>query len=325
MKWWFIGGIAVIVAFMGLALYVTAPLSNPQGGRYYVFHAGVREPGESSEEGEGGGTLVLALSAEPGQIDPQAGGDSGLNVVLPYLFDTLVARDANRGIIPSLAQSWDAAAAGTLTVHLNPGVYFQDGNPVTAEAVRLTFERFKQVGQRSPIYSTISRITAIDALDELSVRFTFDGAADDLLNALATPWAGIISPESIQSQSGASARRMVGTGPFMLGDWQKGESITLIRNNGYLWAPDLYQNRRSAHVQALLFKLLPDPGASIKALEARQVDVVIVDHPDQVAELRNDPGLELGPQGLVYRKGIFGLRMGALHQLLVNDVKVPGN
>ncbi len=322
MKWWFIGGIAVIVAVMGLALYATAPLARPQNDRYLVIHTGAHEPGEQGEENEGGGTLVLALSAEPDQIDPQAGSDAGLKTVLPYLFDTLVTRDADRGIVPDIAQSWDFGADGTLTMHLEPGVYFQDGDPLTADSVRGTFERFKQVGRRSPIYNTISQIARIDVLDDLTVRFSFQGSGDELLSALATPWAGIISPESGKAQPGE--RRMIGTGPFMLGDWQKGESITLIRNNGYLWGPEVVQNRRPVHVQALLLKVMPDVHAQVAALQARQVDVLL-GPPEQESALKSDPGLAVNADGLAYRKGIFGLKLGALHDVLVNDVKVPGN
>lgn len=322
MKWWFMSGLVVITALMATAFYLAAPLARPENDRHLVIRTGTHEPGEQGEQCEGDGTLALALSAEPAQIDPQAGADRSLETVLPYLFDTLVTRDADGRLIADLARSWDASADGTLTMQLQPGVYFQDGNPLTADTVKATFERLKRVGQRSPIYNTLAQVTVIDVLDDLTVRLSFQGSRDDLLNALATPWAGIISPETVQAQPGE--QRMIGTGPFMFGDRQKGTSITLFRFSGYLWGPAVVQNRQCVYLQALVFKILPDIDAQVAALQARQLDVLL-DPPERESALKSDPGLAVNADGLAYRKGIAGLKLGARRDVLVNDVRVPGH
>ena len=60
---------------------------------------------------------MRAMTSEPAEIDPQGAPSSGLSLVLPYLFDTLVVRDSGQRLLPLLAESWDVAADGkTITM-----------------------------------------------------------------------------------------------------------------------------------------------------------------------------------------------------------------
>ena len=171
-----------------------------------------------------GGRLVRAMTAEPAQIDPQGAPSSGLSLVLPYLFDTLVIRDVDNSIHPLLADSWATAADGkTITMTLKPGVLFQDGTPLTAEAVKFTFERFKAKGVASPIYGGIQEIGAIEVVDDLTVRFTFAKPAPTFWSNITMPYAGIISPTAAQTVDAAGTGQQVGTGAFKLGEWLAGQ------------------------------------------------------------------------------------------------------
>jgi peptide/nickel transport system substrate-binding protein len=94
---------------------------------------------------------------------------------LPYLFDTLVVRDLDNALVPALAESWEVSEDGkAITMKLRSDVTFHDGTPLNAEAVKFTFERFKESGQASPIYPGVQQIGGIEVLDEHAVRFAFD-------------------------------------------------------------------------------------------------------------------------------------------------------
>ena len=111
--------------------------------------------------------IVRAMTSEPAVIDPQGAPNSGLSLVLPYLFDTLVVRDVDNTVLPALAESWEISDDGkTITMTLKSGVTFHDGTPMNAEAVKVTFERFKESGMASPIFEGITQIGAIEAVDE---------------------------------------------------------------------------------------------------------------------------------------------------------------
>ncbi len=130
------------------------------------------------------------MTSEPAKIDPQGPPSGSLSLLMPYLFDTLVVRDIDNAVLPFLADSWTVAGDGlTITMTLKSGVTFHDGEPLNAEAVRFTFERFKASGMSSPIYASIQQIDAIEAVDEATVRFRFTSPAANFWSAIAMPYA----------------------------------------------------------------------------------------------------------------------------------------
>ena len=241
-----------------------------------------------------GGVLVRAMTSEPAQIDPQGAASSGLSLVLPYLFDTLVVRDVNNQLLPALAESWDVAPDGkTITMKLKPGVKFHDGAPLDAEAVKLTFERFKESGAKSPIYGGIQQIGGVEAVDALTVRFTFQEPAANFWSTISMPYAAIISPDSIRKVKEAGAGALVGSGPFTLGEWKAGQSITLARNADYAWGPALDQNRGAPYIDQMVYKVIPDATTQLAALQAGEVDAIFINQPEHQQTLKDNPAVRL--------------------------------
>ena len=107
--------------------------------------------------------------------------------------------------------------------------------------MRFTFERFKASGMSSPIYASIQQIDAIEAVDELTVRFRFTSPAANFWSAIAMPYAGIISP--LPPASSTMPARANRNRRIHLDDWQAGQSITLRRNPDYNWGPPTVDNR----------------------------------------------------------------------------------
>jgi peptide/nickel transport system substrate-binding protein len=252
-----------------------------------------------------GGQLVRAMTGEPAQIDPQGAASSGLSLVLPYLFDTLVIRDVDNSIHPLLAESWESSDDDkTITMKLKPGVVFQDGTPLNAEAVKFTFERFQEKGMASPIYSGIREIAGIEAVDDLTVRFTFDQPAPAFWSTLTMPYAAIISPTTAQTVDAAGEGHQVGTGPFKLGEWLTGQSLTLVANPDYTWGPgEIVENTGAPYLSEIVFKVIPDATTQLAALEAGEVDVIFVNQPAHLPRLAAMPGVvseELVLNSLIY-------------------------
>ncbi len=165
-----------------------------------------------------GGTLVTTIPLEPTVIDLQSEPNAGLDALLPYLFDTLVVKNVDDRIVPSLAESWQID---------------QDGNRLAARAVQYTFERFKQSGMISPICGSVQKTSSSQVADDATVRFTFEGSADEFWNAMASPHEGISSPESAELAAKKEGGYVVGSGPFMPASTPDGELLTLIRHVGY--------------------------------------------------------------------------------------------
>jgi peptide/nickel transport system substrate-binding protein len=250
--------------------------------------------GQEEEQPSGGGTLVRAMTSEPAQIDPQGTPSSGLSLVMPYIFDTLVVRDVDNSVHPLLAESWQVSKDGKqVTFQLKDGVTFHDGTPFNADAVVFTFERFREVGVRSPIYGGVMQIASVEALDDLTVRFSFDAPAANFWSTLTMPYAGIISPASVAKAEETGDGHLVGTGPFMLDTWDPGQQIVLKRNPDYDWGPPIVENQGPPYLDALVYKVIPDAMTQIAALQAGEVDVVFVNEPSHRQKLEKDPNIKL--------------------------------
>ncbi len=247
----------------------------------------------------GGGTLTRAVTAEPTSIDPQGPANSGLNLVLPYLFDTLVTRTKDGKFTGHLAESWQVSPDGkTIDMKLKSGVKFHDGSPLNAAAVAFTFDRFKKVGSKSPIAANIKEISRVEALDDLTVRFSFEKPTAPKCSTLAMPYAAILSPSAVQAAGDEMGSKPVGTGPFKLSEWKKGVSITMVRNPDYNWGPAEATNKGPVKLDKLVFKLIPDANTQLSALEAGDVDVIFITEPTFLDKVKNDKSLQLEPINL---------------------------
>jgi peptide/nickel transport system substrate-binding protein len=176
-------------------------------------------------------------------------------------------------------------------------------------------------------------------VDDLTIRFTLAQRAADFLNVLSVPYAGIISPES----SGPSSGLLVGAGPFMVAEWERGQSLALRASASYCWGPELTENRAAPHIENLIFKVIPDAAAQVAALEAGEVDVIAIDQTDEWLALQKNPSVQLIeiPQtasldplwqsisrpgkGLAVGKKVLNVKIGYAGQMLANDIRVEEN
>ncbi len=287
------------------------------------------EEEETAEVGEGGGTLTSAISAQPSEIDPQAAPNAGLEAILPYLFDTLVVRDAKGGLVPSVAQNWKTEQDGqVVTMKLRDDVVFHDGNRLNAQAVKFTFDRYKTSGKSSPIYDRINGISEIQAVDDLTVRFTLAEPTADFWNAISSPRAGIISPDSVALAARTGSGQMIGSGPFMRVDSDDPQKIILTRYVGYHWGPAVTENRDATFIENVVFNVIPDSNAQVAALETDQVKAIYVSQSGQWLKLQADSSIQLIPAsqtqalGLAVAKDIMGVKIGAQGQMLLNDARI---
>ena len=253
----------------------------------------------TARPGESGGTLTRAMTAEPTSLDPQGAANSGLNLVLPYLFDTLVTRTRDGRFVGHLAESWQASADGrSIDFKLRSGVRFHDGTPLNAAAVAFTFDRFKKIGDKSPIAANIKEISRVEAVDDLTVRFSFDKPTATLWSTLAMPYAGILSPKAVEAAGDGFGSRPVGTGPFKMGEWQRGVGITLVRNPDYSWGPAEVDNKGPVKLDKLVFKVIPDANTQFSALQSGEVDVIFITEPTFLDRVKANSNLRLEPINL---------------------------
>lgn len=184
-------------------------------------------------DGERPSVLTVAASAAVTTWDPVLSFSTEAQY-LGNIYETLLWRNpagSDQEFRPGLATSWDSSQDGrTWTFHLREGATFHDGEPVTAEAVKLSIEAAAARGGASFIWAPLD---TIGTPDEHTVVFTLTHAAPLDLIAASTYGAWIVSPKALaaveQDKNYFDSGKDGGSGPYTLKSYRPGDTIVLER------------------------------------------------------------------------------------------------
>ena len=140
------------------------------------------------------GTLRIALREDADILDPTLSSTYVGRIVFAGLCDKLFDIDEKLEIVPQLATGYEWADTKTLMIHLRPGVLFQDGEKLDAEAVKYTFDRYLTM-QGSFRNSEISAIDHVEVVDPLTVRVVLKAPSAPFLSQLADRAGMILAPK----------------------------------------------------------------------------------------------------------------------------------
>jgi len=213
-------------------------------------------------------------------LDPgKSTGDCDALVLAP-IFDTLIRKDAGGTLLPGLATSW-LVQGQTLTLHLQPGVKFSDGEVFDASAVKLGIEHL----EKNTTYTDLANVTSIDVVDPLTVRLTLSGTPPiELLYSMTGREGMIVAPNAIATASS----HPVGAGPFMFTSFSSGASLSERANPTY-WAKGTYK------FGGIDFTQVGVGPPSVTALKAGSVDMVSI-QPESYPALKSDPAVGIAVQ-----------------------------
>jgi len=180
-------------------------------------------------------------------------------------------------LMPMLATSWQFADDDLSAVFtLRPDVTFSDGEPLTAEAVKKTFDH--ALASDSTVKQLFSMIASVDVVGPLQVRFTTNRPASDLPYVLSGAAASIVSPEALDNPDLDVAP--VGSGPYLASNVVLGDQVTYSRREGY-WDKNAQSPRQ------ITIRGITDENARINALRSGQLDLIFafVTSYDQISNL----------------------------------------
>jgi peptide/nickel transport system substrate-binding protein len=242
--------------------------------------------------------LTVGMQGEPGTLDPQFNLLGTNTSALRNIYDTLLSRDPQLQLRPSLAESWRAVDDTTWEFKLRDGVRFHDGSPLTAEDVRFTVARVPNVPGNPNSYTTyIQGIREVQVVDARTVRFLTEGPVPLLPVNLSNIFI-LSSAKGLRStaefNSGAAA---IGTGPYRLASWQPGQPLVLERNATYFGTAPAWSR--------VSFRPIPSDGARVSALLSGDVDFINAVPLQDVARLEKSEGARRyrvfsGPSAYVY-------------------------
>lgn len=224
----------------------------------------------TAQETESGGTkdtIVLATSGEPyrfyAQGSQSCAGDD--NLALSNIYDCLLFLEPDGSLTPALAESYDVSEDGlTYTFHLRQGVKFHNGEEMTAEDVKLTFD----TGAAGPIGSALFvNYESCDIVDDYTVDMHLTSPYAAFPYGVASRIGGIICKSYFDEvgEDGYYAAP-IGTGPYKFVEYVKGDHTTLTANEDY-W-------RGVPAIKNVVIQTVADTSTQILGLRNGDYDVV---------------------------------------------------
>lgn len=215
-------------------------------------------------------SLVVAMTADQGTLDPAVTMDNAAWKITYPTYERLVEYDgATTEVKPGLAKEWQVSPDGkTWTFTLNEGHKFADGTAVDAEAVKFTFDRILKIA-KGPV-DVFGVIQAVTVKDAKTVVFTLKNNFPPFLSTLAANYGGIVNPKvkehEVNGDLGQSylAEHTMGSGPYQLTEWKKGEYLKLELNPNASVKPAL---------KTVYFKIIADSSAQRLQLEKGDIDI----------------------------------------------------
>jgi peptide/nickel transport system substrate-binding protein len=260
--------------------------------------ASTNAAGSTAPAARDGGSLVFASEEEPECFDTQVSQSDISAVIMRNVFESLVTQAEDGSYEPWLATKWTVSPDGrTYRFTLRDGVRFSDGTPFDAKAVKVNFDRIAAPATKSKYaISLLGPYRDSTAIDARTVQVRFKARFGTFLHAASTAYLGFHSPKSIEehgSQLCAGGPDQVGTGPFLLRSYTRGQQAVLVRNPSYSSAPATAAHEGPAHLDRLTFRFVPDPTVRVGSVVSGQVDAADFVPPNQLTKVQRVSRLKL--------------------------------
>jgi peptide/nickel transport system substrate-binding protein len=232
-------------------------------------------------------TFRLGVSADALTIDPIASSDNPSIWIELQIYDQLVrpSEDGTK-LEPAIAESWTISPDGKeFRFKLRPDAKFSDGQPVTAADVAFSLQR--AAGEKSEWARFFKPITHYGVIDDHTIVMKLDKPFTPILNNLALFSASILPAKLVQAQGDAFFDHPVGSGPFMLKSWSRGQGQELDRNPTY-W------EKGKPSVDSASVQVVPEDNSRVLKLKAGELDAIINVPFNQAESLKSDPNIQVG-------------------------------
>jgi peptide/nickel transport system substrate-binding protein len=253
----------------------------------------IAAPALAADPPSGQMTWALHFTPAPTLYEPaEAPG-----LITPFLFlyaihDALVKPMPGKNMAGSLAESWTVSADGLVYEFvLRRGVKFHNGDPLTSDDVKFSFERYRGISSKA----LKERVAAVETPDAGRVRFRLKQPWPDFLAFYGTPATGAawIVPRKYVEKVGEDGfkKAPIGAGPYRFAAFTPGVELVLEAFDGY-W-------RKPPSVKRLVFKSVPDPTTRLAMLKRGEADFAYAMNGELAEEVQRTPGLTLRPTPFV--------------------------
>ncbi|PYN49278.1 MAG: hypothetical protein DME00_09510 [Candidatus Rokuibacteriota bacterium] len=249
--------------------------------------------GAAPEAPAGQMTWAAHITLAPTWFDPAETPGIGTPFMILYaLHDALVKPMPGNPMAPSLAESWSLSKDGlAYEFVLRQGARFHNGDPVTAEDVKFSFERYR--GAASKLLR--ERVPVVEVVDPHRVRFKLKEPWPDFMTYYGslTTGAGWVVPKKYLEKVGDDGfkKAPIGAGPYRFVTFNPGIELVLEAHEQY-W-------RKVPSVKRLVIKSVQDEATRLAMLKRGEADVIYLLQGELAEDVRRTPGLTLKPTPIV--------------------------
>ncbi len=226
--------------------------------------------------------LVVAQVSDASTMDPQNQGSMPDMNILINIFDTLVTRDENNNLAPSLATEWEAIDDTTWQFKLRDDVTFHNGEKFDAETVKYSIERLNSLNE----IVELRNVKEVNVVDEYTVNIVTE-APDPILPNKTVLFGGVMVPKQYIEEEGEDnfAKNPVGTGPFKFVSWKKDNEVVLEANDDYF--------KGAPEIDKLVFRTIPNIADMVAAAKTGEIDIATGLTSDVAIQLEGDQNISV--------------------------------
>ncbi|MCC6532689.1 MAG: ABC transporter substrate-binding protein [Burkholderiales bacterium] len=211
--------------------------------------------------------LRIGMAADVTSVDPHFANIAPNNALGWHIFDALANVDADTRLVPGLATGWRAIDDTTWEFTLRKGVRFHDGSAFDARDVEFSIRRAAALAEKGGQFGGFVRaIGGIEIVDPHTIRFKTVRPHAVLAQDLNSIFIVSRAIGAAATEDFNAGRAALGTGPFKLRSFARGDRIELTRNDDY-WGEKPRWERTT-------LRILPQDAARLAALHANDVDAI---------------------------------------------------
>lgn len=230
-------------------------------------------------------TLTIGFTAEPANLDfTTTDGAAIPEALLVNVYEGLVKIDQTTGeIVPLLAESWEISDDGrTYDFTLREGVTFSNGEEFTADDVKFSIERVQSDDWTISLKAGMDVVESVEVVSPTHVRVVLAQPSNSWLFRMTTRIGAMFDPTGVDDL----ANQPVGTGPYVLEEWNRGDSLVLTANENYWGEPPA--------IETVTLRYFGDPSAATNALLTGDIDVIgTVQAPESLDQIAGDDQLQI--------------------------------
>ena len=247
--------------------------------------------GDTTAKPAAGGTLQVADNGEAISLTPTEAVDVGSIHVMTQINEALFRTNPDGEVEPWLVDSVKRSPDHlTWTFELHPGISFSNGQPLTAEDVVFSLETLRVSEAWTAMFEPI---VSVRATSPTTVVVKTDRPVANLETELSVYGSGIVPKDYAGKSAKEFGGAPIGTGPFELASWKRGEALTLTRNPHY-W------RKGEPLLDEVVFNKVPEDTGRVAQLQGGQLDLVAQPPWSQIAALEGNPSLEVGTFAKAY-------------------------